>query len=320
MNFLLDTNVVITGILVPDSSSRALIDAHIMGDCHTYICRTTFNEAKKAFERASKGTGVDLWGAFATALKQVGIKVLPDVNEQISSRYDRIRGKADQRILAVAVKHKCSLVTNDISDFRYSEYYGVQVFTPSEFAANPDDKLSNIVLGFLATPSSGAFYVEVDALWAQSPFPSDLEKRFYIFDAEVVGGLFYDNRTRSLAFEGINNQEVRLELPPINRLERPIKVALCYDNNVGFSMYHGYRGQKSHWSGSWQSPDNILSPKIYVGCNRKIEDHLNGWLYRLASMPRCLSESAVNNLMSGMRNPEPWERLSLEEIIGFWYA
>lgn len=297
-----------------------LLDMHLKGDVVAHVSEDIMQEARTAFEQAKRKTGVDLWQVFLEASRQGGIRVLPSVSQKEASQYNQVRGNGDRKVVAVARRYEMVLVTNDIHDFEYADTYGIKVVTPGELSRESVPWLRNIVLGFLATPTSGAFYVEADALWAQVEFDPSLEKRFYFFEADLIGALFYDNHSRSIVFEGSCGQVVRLQLPAIGEFERPLKLALCYDNGKGIELYHGYRGRKAHWTGSWIPTNKIENPKISVGSSRQVTDHLNGWLYKLVSIPRALTERAVNNLMEGKRIREPWERLSLEEIIRFWYT
>lgn len=318
-SIMMDTNSVITGILVPWSRSRLIIDRHVTNELRIHVSEDALEEAQGAFERAFETTKVDLWQVFLRAIDHVRLVNLPGVPDAEADLYPVIRGDGDRHILAAAKRHALTIITNDIQDFKRAGEYGVDVLTPMTFTQGWVGDLQNIVTGFLATPESGTFYAVFDAMWAKTQFDPKLDKRFYIFDTELAGSLFYENLSRSIVFEGEYGQRAEVSLPPLGDLERPIHVVVSYDRESGVDLYHGCQGRKSTWEGTWTVDPSKKRFEISVGSNRQVNDHLNGWLLRLASMPQALTHRAANNLMCGNTTSVPWERLSLEKIIEFWY-
>jgi hypothetical protein len=60
--------------------------------------------------------------------------------------------------------------------------------------------------------------------------------------------------------------------------------------------------------------------RTWIGTNRFGVNHFNGVFYKFTSLPTFLSETGVNNLISGSTTPYPWERLQLEEIIALLFG
>lgn len=320
MDVLFDANTLINGIFLPHSQSRKVLDKLWSGSLRGFVCRDTLDEARGAFERAYRNTGVDLSGAFESTLVRFSLSTLPGVPQGERSLYRRVKGSGDRALVAIAKRHRLMICTNDIKDFRHASEYGVSVVTPDRLADEGGPSLERIVLGNLASEKEGTIYMVTEPNWVGMNIDKVFDKRFYFFDTEGIGGLWFDNARRSLIYEGDLGQRVELNTGTIGLKSLPLQVAVTYHCNKGVWLYFGYRERKINSEVKWVPLPLHPADRTYVGSDRLGNNQINGLIYQFTSLPTFLSETGTNNLMKGNTTAHPWERLSVEDIIRFLYG
>lgn len=320
MRLIFDANVILNGLFVPRSRSRVAISLVQSGRIAGYISENTYEEAKSIIERAKLKTGVNLLPAFERTLKLIKINFLPRIHRHEARIYTSIKGNEDKALVAVAAKTGLTICTNDLKDFAKSHKYNVTVTTPDRIVDDGENDLNKIVLGSLASPLEGTFYIETSPNWVGLNLDRSLVKRFYFFDSEPIGGLFYENSTRTIEFEGDSGLKLKLNVGVIKKEDLPIKLAFSYHYQNGASLYYGYRGKKSEVTKSWQPCQLTGIEKTYIGSDRFSNNQINGLIMFFSSLPVSLTETGCNNMLSGKATINPWERLSLEHTIQLMFG
>jgi predicted nucleic acid-binding protein len=165
VDVLFDANTLISGIFLPYSQSRKVLDKLWSGTLKGFVCRDTLDEAQGAFERAYRNTGVDLSGAFESTLVRLSLSTLPGVPQGERSLYRRVKGSGDKALVATAKRYHLMICTNDIKDFRHAGEYRVSVVTPDRLADEGGPSLERIVLGNLASEKEGTIYMVTEPNW-----------------------------------------------------------------------------------------------------------------------------------------------------------
>lgn len=320
MRVIFDANVILNGIFNPRSRSRVAISLVQSGKIVGYISENTYQEARSVVDRARAKTGVDLMPAFERSLQLIKLNFLPRISKHEAQLYTSIKGSEDKALVAIAVKTGLVICTNDLKDFAKAHKYNVTVTTPDRVADDGIIDLDKIVLGSLASPFEGTFYIETSPNWVGIDIDKKISKRFYFFDAEPIGGVFYENSTRTIEFEGDSGQKVILNVGVVNKEELPIKLAFSYHCQKGATLYFGYRGKKAEMIDSWQPFPITGNEKTYIGSDRNGTNQINGLIMFFSSLPVCLSETGCNNVLSGKTTINPWERLSLEDTIRLMFS
>lgn len=320
MEILFDANTLINGIFLPHSQSRKVLDKHWSGSLKGFVCSDTLDEAQGALERAYRNTGIDLSDAFKRSIVRFSLNMLPSVPQEERFLYSHVNGSGDRALVATAKRHRLTICTNDIKDFRHAGEYGVSVVTPDRLSDEGGPSLARIVLGNLASEKEGTIYMVTEPNWVCINIDRVLDKRFYFFDTEGIGGLWFDNARRSLIYEGDMGQRVKLNTGTIELDSLPLQVAVTYHYSKGVWLYFGYRGRKINSEIKWVPMPLHPATRTYIGSDRLGNNQINGLICQFTSLPTFLSETGTNNLMKGHTTAHPWERLSVEDIIGFLYG
>jgi hypothetical protein len=245
---------------------------------------------------------------------------LPHITNEKCSTYKRIRGSGDRALVAAAQKSGLMICTNDIKDFKFASEYGVAVVTPDQLTDDNEESLEKIVVGMLALPEEGTIYVESEPIWVGTNIDRRLEKRFYFFDSEGIGGLYFDNHLRAIVYEGDYGQRVQLKTGIISSDSLPLRIAVTYQCKKGVFIYFGYHGKKAQQEIQWTPQHQQIDSSTLVGSDRRGENQINGLIYHFTSLPNFLSETGINKLTNGNTTSFAWERLGVEEVIGFLYG
>ena len=320
MDILFDANTLINGIFLSPSQSRKVLDKLWSKEITGFVCKDTLDEALKALDRACRNTGVDLSWAFKNTIDRSPLSILPHIAKEECSIFKRIRGIGDKRLVAAAKKSGFTICTNDINDFQHASEYGVVVITPDQLTDDGKISLERIVLGILALPEEGTIYIEAEPVWVGVNIDRTVKKRFYFFDSEGIGGLYFDNPLRALVYEGDFGQRVEFKTGVIGQESLPLRIAITYQYNQGISIYFGYQGRKAHQEIQWVPRPQQAGTRTFVGSDRSGNNQINGLIYHFTSLPSFLTERGINNVMRGNTTLYAWERLGVEEVIGLFYG
>ncbi len=311
---LLDTNVLLTGLFAPQSKSFQIIMSVIRREITGYVIQNAIDEAERAIIRAAKQTGVNLLTPFRDAVKESGLIILPLITRDEGREFAAIKGTGDKALAAAAMKISATICTNDISDFKHSDRYGLTACTPIQLTHDGTIGLHTVCTGILATPNSGSFYIEFGSLnWANITFPTSSIDKFYLFDAEQIGGCYFEACSHSFIFQADNGP--RLSVP--HRPVRPdtLKMIVSYDCNSGTTIFMGDMTSFTS-STTWLPMPLSVGARTYIGCNRNGINQLSGCIKSFYGIPYPVNSKAAKNMISGNVVSNPWERLSLETMIG----
>ena len=99
---VLDANVLLTGLFVPQSKSREVILAVLRGELIAYVIENTIEESEGVIARAARETGVDLLQSFRDAIRIIRLITLPRISRDQGRAYSAIKGRGDKALAAAA--------------------------------------------------------------------------------------------------------------------------------------------------------------------------------------------------------------------------
>ena len=111
MKVLLDTNVLINGIFVPQSRSRAVLQRIRARILEGSVCENSIAEARKVIRRAYFNTGINLLEPFERTIKILNLVFLPRVTLNKAFTTTEIKGAEDKALVAIAKDlklHRCT--------------------------------------------------------------------------------------------------------------------------------------------------------------------------------------------------------------------
>lgn len=314
---LLDANVLLTGIFVPQSKSREVILAVLRGQLVACAIENTIEECEGAIARAARRTGIDLLQSFRDTVRQIGVLMLPRISRDEGRAYSSIKGTGDKAVAAAAAKFSATICTNDLADFKHSPRYGLWITTPQQLTSDGSIGLHTLVPGLVVTPSQGSICAEVTQLnWAGVNFAGSATDKFYVFDSENIGSCYFD--AKSCSFVACMDFGPSIFIPQgvVAKEALPLHIIVSYDCASETTIYVGPTARVSS-TDAWVSPSLLSAPRTWIGCDRYGANQLNGCLRILYGVPYKVSERAARNMMSGVTVTNPWERLALEDIIKF---
>lgn len=307
---LLDTNVLLTGMFAPSADSNELLRDICDGRYTAYVLENSITEAEGAIRRAKESMGIDLQRAFDGGLRQLNIPILPRVTRSEWKGYNRIKGKGDKAIAAAAAKIDVEICTNDLDDFKKASDYGLSTTTPSELVSDGSIGLHTLMPGMLASPSIGSIYCELPEMnWRGVSFKEADKSRFYVFDSEGFGALYFLPSETSLIFEldgGLSTSaKYRSSLEDLS-------FVAAYDADEGISLY--IQNEKFVEEKQWVPCAKAIRG-FSVGNDRNGANQLNGGISRMFGLPIMVNEKEAINILERKTVHDPKERLSLEHMI-----
>jgi len=130
LRIVVDTNVVVSALLKPQSNPALILSLFIQGDCRVCLSKEILTEYQEVLAR-DKFKGLDevevkkLLSIFKKHALWVVPKVLID---------DVAKEPADNAFLECALEAKADfLITGNISHFPVKEFHQTHIVTPSEF-------------------------------------------------------------------------------------------------------------------------------------------------------------------------------------------
>lgn len=125
-----DTNVIVSGTLVPGSIPASLISLALQGTVQLYLSPPILEEYHEVLLRPKFGFQSDTVQAFLADLQKAAVVVHPSEPVAISP------DEPDNRFLECALTAKAQyLVTGNIKHFPVAEYRGTLIVSPADFVA-----------------------------------------------------------------------------------------------------------------------------------------------------------------------------------------
>jgi len=303
--------VLLTGLFVPQSKSRQILRVIQRGELPGYVIQNSINEAETAIARAASRTGVNLLRALREAMQISRLVVLPRVSRNEGRAFAAINGTGDKALAAAATKISADICTNDLADFKNCGRYGFKTRTPQQLTDDGSVGLDLVVPGILATPYQGTFYVELTQLnWANVAFATEATETLYLFDAERIGACYFEARSHSF----VDGPSLSVSHGVVRADSLPLKVVVTYDCMSEASIYIGTT-EKESTALSWHPSGIAVDAKTWIACNRRGENQVNGCVRLIYGVPYLVSERAARNMITGVTVNDPWERLSVEDMI-----
>lgn len=312
---LIDTNVLLNGMFVPFSYSRAVLNHVKSGRLIGYISENTIGEAYKRLYEVNRKICIDMLPQFEKLIKHFSPFILPRVSCEKVNSYKHIKGLQDKALAALAINAGLSICTNDVNDFRKSKQYGINVVTPYEVCSDGSLNLDDIFNGNLATQSEGTYYLEATSRWRDICDFSIKENYFGLFDTPGIGGFYVSSSNYSLEFKIDNGPSASVSIKNIPYGELTIKVVVTYKNTDGVLVYFGYRGPKAETKIPWVPLPLSSNPSTNIMKGRLGDFPASIYIKLLSGFHKKVTEKEANNLMGGKIPSYPWERIPLEEAI-----
>jgi predicted nucleic acid-binding protein len=311
---VLDANVLLTGMFVPHSKSRQVLDGSLSGRYSAYILENTIEESENVLARVAQETGIDLIRPFRDSLAVANLIRLPRIPAAEGQAYTAIRGTADKAIAAAAAKISASICTNDLADFQRGGQYGLSIITPQQLTDDGSVGLHTVFPGLLATPSQGAIYASIGKLgWAEVKFSDHANAEFYVYDWQGVCACYFEARSRSFVARFDNGPTIRVLCNGLTATSPPIRLIATYDCTSEASLYVGTT-DKAFVLANW-IPTAPPNARVKIGSDRHGRNPLNGCIYLTYGVPYRVNDRAARNMINDVTVHNPWERLSLKDMI-----
>jgi putative PIN family toxin of toxin-antitoxin system len=127
LRVVLDTNVVVSGLLHQKGAPAAILDAATSKQFRCYISESLLDEYREVLTRDYLGLDQRRATRFIGALREVAIFVVPRKKVAIA------RDPDDDRVMECALEAGADyIVTGNIRDFP-AQFHGVRVVTPRDF-------------------------------------------------------------------------------------------------------------------------------------------------------------------------------------------
>ncbi|HEY6266931.1 MAG TPA: putative toxin-antitoxin system toxin component, PIN family [Candidatus Acidoferrum sp.] len=127
LRVVLDTNVVVSGLLHQKGAPAAILDAATSKQFRCYISESLLDEYREVLTRDYLGLDQRRATRFICALREVAIFVVPRKKVAIA------RDPDDDRVMECALEAVADyIVTGNIRDFP-AQFHGVRVVTPRDF-------------------------------------------------------------------------------------------------------------------------------------------------------------------------------------------
>ncbi len=130
LKLVIDTNVVISALLKPESNPALIMSLILRGDCRIFVTETIFAEYEGVLGRDKfKILDRAIVKEFLSALRAKGLWVVPKV------LLDEVtKDPADNAFLECALESKADfLITGNIQHFPERKFHRTSIVTPGEF-------------------------------------------------------------------------------------------------------------------------------------------------------------------------------------------
>jgi hypothetical protein len=320
MRLMLDTNVLLTGVLLPFSASGEVLSLIRDGVHAGYVIQNVLDELQSVIRKECLETGVDVWPIFQAALPSMNILFLPEVDNSLAAQYESVNGSYDKAVACGAFTYGASICSNDIKDLIPAKDYGIGFVTPDELSARPPDSLPFIFPGMWTDRNEGSYYIEIGGLnWINQRFPKTAQERFYFFDDPGVGACYFRACDHTIIFQLDNGMSVMLKHGPILTEHLPLRLVASYKSTIG-AMVHTSTGKSKSVKNKSMYLIDFRRQQVHAGSSRYLRHQLSGNILKLFGMPVLLGHKEANRIFAGKTVALPWDRMSIKNMIRLRHA
>jgi len=132
LKLVIDTNVVISALLKPESNPALIMSLILRGDCRLCVTKKIFTEYEEVWGRGKfKNLDQASVREFLSTLKKRALWVIPRV-----AINDVAKDPDDNAFLECAVESKADfLITGNIHHFPEKKFHRTSILTPAEFVS-----------------------------------------------------------------------------------------------------------------------------------------------------------------------------------------
>lgn len=320
-NILFDTNVLLTGIFVPNSYSSKALAKLKSGELTGYTSQSIVDEAHRIIERAKVNTGIDLKEDFDSILGELPLEYLSPVSQEEAEKYDKVKGDVDKIIVALAKRNNLTICTNDNPLIKRANGYDITMTDPYCIMFDGVCRVEDYIQCTLSNPNEGGYFIQATSCWKDLYDMEDSNRMHCIVDSPGIGGLYLSYKHKGIVFIADNGPFVSIGVDDLPAGENEIILAVSYNCRDGLSIYLNSITNKVEKKATWSPPgDGLASGSLFRG--RKGDFGAAAGLRILACFPRYLHKGAVKNLLrkDAFWIAHPLERLSLEDIARIYLA
>lgn len=126
----MDTNVLVSGLLIRKSKPEQIIDAILMGKIQLIIDERVFREYQEVLHRPKLNIPIERSNAILSFIANSSVWI--EVRQVDFSQFEII-DKGDLPFAELAVNSDAILITGNLKHFQYLQKFDIQVLLPDEF-------------------------------------------------------------------------------------------------------------------------------------------------------------------------------------------
>lgn len=313
-----DANVLLTAFLVPPSKSAEAVMQAMVGKIKGLVCKKNVQEVCTQLELVPTELVADLKPLFLTFLDVCKIEIVsnPCCGDQLRFR-KTVSNRGDRCLVSTAYKTGAIICTNDIKDINPKTTLGIDCQLPDKLNWTGELTANSVVKGVLCRRAIGCVAIRFmlhigreDFVGCEPLVSGLLEVRDH-FKLDLITG------PNLIRFQLKNAPTVELDISKVFSKEHyPLTVFASFDFNKGVKLIVATaNGQivKTCDNTKWDCPNNgFLKPtKLSLMRNARYPTFAN----YSAVFPYPMTERMVRKLLSGKTTDNPFERLSVEDMI-----
>jgi predicted nucleic acid-binding protein len=309
---VLDANVILTAFLVRNSQSRQVLKLCESGKVLGFTCEWTLEEARQKL--AAEAEAVDLLTGLHRMIRDCMINVANDPDpESIRLFEEGIKKQGDRMVAATAYEQEAVICTNDIKDLNADSTGGLDCKTPDEFMWTGEARASS---GFICLPDQGTIGITINTHVSER----ELNEKPPRYDTILeLGGRFRFRIAinRSLVmFELDRGPLLKVDIQGVKLSDKqPISIFGAFDAEQGADLIvidSDWVIRQATIEDQWE-PSLTLPPDAAIK-PFPVAHHCYGFR-GFCSFPYRMGRKGVLRILRGKRVDNPFERLSVKEMI-----
>ncbi|RLA42099.1 MAG: hypothetical protein DRR42_23925 [Gammaproteobacteria bacterium] len=317
MNIVFDTNVLLTGFLSPQSQSAAAIKQAIEGKSCGIVCPLIISEALRKFREYSNDIELDLHTPFIGFVHSGGFKIVLDPADESLRRFDTtIKNKGDRVVAAIAFENEAKICSNDIKDLNSISTLGIECTLPDKVGWTGELTINNIVKGVVISQASGCFVIKLSMFIGREDFEGRVSVCTGLFSVENFCSLELITGDNIIKFEFTNGISAQISIDRIfTRDCYPMTIFISYNSGSETQIFVANSKMDIITSSKqpvWNSSgEEVELTRVTFFEDTRYVAHLNYF----SAFPYPFSRKMVKRLLEGKVSDNPWERLSVPQMM-----